>query len=670
MNLTNSSPAIPANLAMASQHAPAQHRPYNNDRVPNQVHNQLQEPLGHGFTQPLRQAPPPPSAVINADELSNYDSDFSDDWEDVQSVSQGNYAAESSQEVGAQYQNTLPQDGQYYTNVTEDPFDTSHIRCYDEPPIEAPQDDRSYDRAAEEVSVFQQGAASQSTTDTGSISQANNEVTNRFSSNAALNSNLSKTTRTSSGTNLGGAGVTQPTHMSMTSIPTYTASNNAGGSLYNHAKPSTNLNCSTDLHRQGGTLSSSAEDRLSAQIGHMWITSIGQPQNMNSVQSSTAPQSSTIPTGQELVPFSSSSSSFSVTQPLIVSSSHWSNRQPTTTVHTMYSSAGYPPVSRDAAQMSFHMAGASYQPQLALPPALTPTVSSTLPKLDPSFIAELEKSLGKDQASANTFNDRNKKVNNVSCMSSQPIRQTTIPALPPCPQQSSARQSSCRQNLNTLPGARTQEHTSTSATMTATTVNSAFSDLDILSSSRTLGLSTQQNIDTSQYFPKNFPPSSKPQQSARGPGGLAPSTYSPQQSAYMAQRLMGELWGPVEANKPTPALSNMNSVSAGLQMNFNWQQKQQYLQNQQQYLQNQNQQLQLQQQQQMGQPITMSSSSTTLPSHSRPGFTSDPHQSCPSSTHELPPPQGNVLQPTLVLNPQVTVNYNQVSEAASCQIIP
>ncbi|XP_050726057.1 activated Cdc42 kinase Ack-like isoform X2 [Eriocheir sinensis] len=675
MNLTNSSPAISANLATASQRAPAQHRPYNNDRVPNQVHNQLQEPLGHGFKeqnqfpQPLRQAPPPPGAAIDADELSNHDSDFSDDWEDAQSVSQGNYAAENNQEVGAQYQNTLPQDDQYYTNVTEDPFDTSHIRCYDEPPIEAPQDGQAYDRVAEEASVFQQGAASQPTTNSGSISRANSEVTNRYSSNAAPNSNLIRTTRTSSGTNLGGVGVTQPTHTSVISVPTSSVSSNAGGSLYNNAKPSTNLNCSTDFHRQGETLSSSTEDRLSAQIGRMWITSIGQPQNMNSVQSFAAPQGSTIPTGQELVPFSSSSSSsFSATQPLMVSSAHWSNRQPTTSVHTRYPGAGYPPVSRDAPQMSFHMAGASYQPQLALPPALTPTVSSTLPKLDPSFIAELEKSLGKDQASANTFNDRNKKVNNVSCMSSQPNRQTsTIPALPPCPQQSSARQSSSRQNLNTLPGARTQEHTSTSATTTATTVNSAFSDLDILSSSRTLGLSTQQNIDTSQYFPKTSPAPSKPQQSARGPGGMVPTTYSSQQSAYMAQRLMGELWGPVEANKPTPALSNMNSVSAGLQMNFNWQQKQQYhqqqqqqyLQNQQQYLQNQNQQLQLQQQHQMGQPVTMSSSSTTLPSHSRPGYAPHPHQSCPPSIQELPPPQGTVLQPTLVLNPQVTVNYNQ-----------
>lgn len=675
MNLTNSSPAIPANLASSSQQAPAQHRPYN-ERIPNQLHNQLQEPHSQGvkqqnqFPQPLRQAPPPPGAAVNPDEISD-DSDFSDDWEDAQSVTQGNYAMETSQEAGAQYQNTLPQDGQYYTNVAEDPFDTSHIRCYDEPPIESPQDSRTYDRVANEAPVFQQGASSQPATNSGRISRANSEITNRHSPSVMMNSNLTRTTRTASGTNLGGVGGTQPTQTSVTSIPVTSMSCNTGGPLYSTSKPSTNLNCTTDLHRQGGALGSSAEDRLSAQIGRMWITSIGQPQNVNSVKPLSAPQGPTMPTGRELVPFSSPSSS-SDTQPLVMSSALWSNRQPSTNVHSKYPGTSYPPVSKDAAQMSFHMAGASQQPQLALPPALTPTVSSTLPKLDPSFIAELEKSLGKDQASANTFNDRNKKVNNVSCVSSQPDKQiTTIPALPPCPQQSSTRRSSFRQNLNTLPGARTQDHTSTSVSTTATTVNSAFSDLDILSSSRTLGLHTQQNIDTSQYFPKNAPAHPKLQQAARGPGGMTQTSFSPQQSAFMAHRLMGELFAPVEANMPTPALSNMNSVSARMQMNFNWQQRQQYhqqqqqqhLQNQQQYLQNQNQ--QLQQQHQMAQMGHLAAaSSTTLPSHPQPGYTPHLPQGGPPSTQEQPPPQGTVLQSTLVLNPQVTVNYNQVSEAS------
>ncbi|XP_063841302.1 uncharacterized protein LOC135089551 isoform X2 [Scylla paramamosain] len=717
MNLTNSSPAIAANPGTSSHWSPNRQRKQGGP-LPNQVHNQLQEPRSQVFHEHC-ELPQPEFSVPaggDVDEFSN-NSDFSDDWDDEQSDSQENYALENSHEASSQYQNTEPGgsggfDGMeesaerqdYYSNVGEDPFDTSHVRCYDEPPLDTSHEENSSsvgitDQASAVNRAPQQNVSSQPHSESSSFTRAVSEDKNRLP--VSVSSSGYQTNRPAPSPNVpsGGAsyltsGRIEPSHMSGTSASTSSLVSKLVSSSRHSSRPSKNLNCSTDLQGQE-TPESRNEDRLSEQIGQMWITNIAQPEKMNTTLSHSAPQGSNIPPVRDLVPFtspSSSSSSPSMSSSLVLSSSNWSNRQSMGNVPNRYSGAASSSVPREGAHVTLHMSGSALSPQLALPSPLTPTVASSLPKLDPSFIAELEKTLGKDQASANTFMDRNMKVNNVQSISSLP---GTVPALPPPQQPSTGRHSSSRQNFNTVMQQQTSTITTTTTTIntviTTTTINSAFSDLDVLSSSRTLGLASSHNIDTSQYFRKN--PTTQSLQPSRSSSMMAQSSQlAAHQAGFAPHRLSGMLWGTVEGSKPTPAISNMSSVAGGMQMSYEWQQKQQYLQQQQQYLQNQqhqqqqqylhnqqqqqqfylqsqqqphhqylqNQQQQQQQQQQQHQmaQFTQQTVASSGPSINFPSQSRIPHS--PQPAQESSPPQSTILQPTLVLNPQVTVNYNQV----------
>lgn len=132
------------------------------------------------------------------------------------------------------------------------------------------------------------------------------------------------------------------------------------------------------------------------------------------------------------------------------------------------------------------------------PPSLKPK-ENNFPKLDANFIAELEKNLGKDQASANTFTSKEKQVTSPTLLPDK-VSMPTRPSQQGTPSYYQDSLSASQPNLRE-PLELGAVVTSKALTKPSVNVN-AFSDLDVLSSSRSLGLAPKENVDLAQYFQK------------------------------------------------------------------------------------------------------------------------------------------------------------------------
>ncbi|KAK7071910.1 ATP binding [Halocaridina rubra] len=609
---------------------------------------------------------------------------------------------------------------QYYATMNEepDPFDTSHVRCYDEPPLESTDSEIEGVKESDTVETPTHSSPqdiSLSSCMMNSPSSINSSlyVNQSFKSpnsdssvpveslgSPASHHNIRPSSHLNSGLNFQSNVKFRSHHLSHSNI--------SESSLYStvpHNLPSSSLRNSYG----GSTISQtdkmavsskvfpllhspevSTVGDLSTQISKMWINSISS--HSDSLLPFSAPSSSNSFVCREHI----SSSSAAPLSPLLRPSASGSDRnrqvailQPSVASnHNLQSTSTLPSSS-------------SQQRQLALPAPLMPTVA-TLPRLDPSFIAELEKSLGKDQASANTYNDKNKIINcslSGIALSNVTSQSSTIPAIPP-PQHVS-RQSSNQHQLTMRNRSSSDSQNTDSSGSNPTSVapqeetldrNRAFSDFDILSSSRTLGLVPQQVVDTGQYFPKtahvrpflqqqNTVPTSRsssviPRSHVERGGSIRSisssmgnlhSTGNIMQHTLLSSTLnslgterlshqvsnqpayLTEKWfQPGDGTKPTPAISNMRTAHPAVQMSYTWQQPQQLTPQPQ---------LSLQPLQQTLQPSQISAPESSVLTCQ--GLT-QPHSN-PSVHHQqVHIPATSVVQPTVVLSPQLTVNYNQM----------
>ncbi|XP_042864453.1 tyrosine-protein kinase sid-3-like isoform X3 [Penaeus japonicus] len=705
------------NRAQTYENQPQESQQHQQQLQQQQQQQQLQ--LQQQQQQPHTGAPPVPAIYSNSfgaqeEPYDDFDDD-SDEWDDdIQSVADDRYSAENNlhdRYSGQVFNHSHPTTSasqvsstsvvcensatnQYYPNMTEgpDPFDTSHIRCYDEPPLEipdaqTPQPDAS-GRGDYNVSKAQIMQNVKPTASSPASTHSSHDQTKNTSGSSLNASDCSFSGSSVASSPLGISQVASPSTSDSSvmsvrpSMPAATSCNTEGNNMVVSTDmfPMIHNNC---LNMPGSSHIRNAHQvnnirDLNAQISNMWISSISQPQPVVPVTSS--PVNSTLQNRQEHTVISPSASS------------PWDrgqNRQ----VAILQPTVAKPPSNQPILST---LSPISNQPgQLALPAPLTPTTVA-LPKLDRSFIVELEKSLGKDQASANTFNACDKKVNNAvrgSFVSSPPAALTQshrmtseVPALPPPQQVASSRSQQqlavsrlvSESQAVDLPGGRP----SSQSQVNAETINrnSAFSDLDVLSSSKTLGLLSEQTIDTGQYFPKTahvrpflqqpqatggqnmmrgmssgtlgnfatFPRTSGSavQQSSMVSAGSVHTDTSKFAESISAQFQAVERWSNLEeGTKPTPAISNMNTIHPGFQMNYSWQQPPSHRSQMQ------------------------SSQTSSIQSASIRPWNGQFQQHQQQSIHQqhaqhmqqqMEVPHSTVIQPTVVLSPQLTVNYNQM----------
>lgn len=691
---------------------------YENQDQESQQKQQLQQQLQQ---QSQTGAPPVPAIYSNSFDTQEepYDDfdDDSDEWDDdFQSVADDRYSAENnlhdrySGQVSNHSHEGLPTlsasqvsntpeicqsnvTNEYYPNMSEgpDPFDTSHIRCYDEPPLEIPD--------AQTLQVNTNGSEDYNVSNAMSTERAQpsaNSPASTYNSHDQTKNTIGSSLNASDSSLSGCSVASLPLRISQMASP-----NTCDSSLMPvRADMLATTSCNTEgndmvvstnmfpmIHNNTSNMPGSSQIRdvhqvnnvrdLNAQISNMWISSISQPQSVVPVTSS--PVSSTFQNRQE----------HTVISP--TSSSSWMNNEARDRGQNQQVAILQPTIARPQPVLS-NLSPVSNQPgQLALPAPLTPT-TVTLPKLDRSFIAELEKSLGKDQASANTFNTSDKKVNNVvrgSFVSSPPAvlnqsqrMASEVPALPPPQQAASSRNQqqlavsrlTSESHVVDLPGGQRSSHPQVNTE--SMNRNSAFSDLDVLSSSKTLGLLSEQTIDTGQYFPKTahvrpflqqpqttvgqnmirgmssgsignfatFPRTSGSvvQQNSTVSAGSVHANTSKFAESLSAQFQAVERWSNLEGTKPTPAISNMNTIHPGFQMNYSWQQPSSHRSQ-----------------------IQSSQTSSIQSASIRPlngQFQQHQQQSIHQHhTQQMEMPHNTVIQPTVVLSPQLTVNYNQVS---------
>ncbi|XP_063610414.1 putative uncharacterized protein DDB_G0271606 isoform X2 [Penaeus indicus] len=688
---------------------------YENQGQESQQNQQLQLPLQQ---QSQTGAPPVPAIYSNSFDTQDepYDDfdDDSDEWDDdIQSVADDRYSAENilhdkySSQVSNHSHAGLPiatasqvsntqrfcesnATNEYYPNMTEgsDPFDTSHIRCYDEPPLEIPDaqtlpanTNGSEDYNVNNAMIMQNAkpSANSPANTYNSHDQTKNTIGSSLNSNDCSFSSSSVTSLPLKISQIASPNTCDSSSMPVRAdMPAATYRNTEGNDMV------VSTNMFPMIHNNTSNMPGPSQTRdghqvnnvrdLNAQISNLWISTISQPQSVVPVTSS--PVSSAIQNRQGHTIISPTSSS-------------WMNNEARDRGQNRQVAILQPTVAKPQPVIS-NLSPVSNQPgQLALPAPLTPTTVA-LPKLDRSFIAELEKSLGKDQASANTFNTSDKKMNNAvrgSFVSSPPAvlnqsqrMASEVPALPPPQQTSSSRSQqqlavsrlTSESQVVDLPGGRPSSHSQVNTE--STNKNSAFSDLDVLSSSKTLGLLSEQTIDTGQYFPKTahvrpflqqpqttgqnmmrgmasgsignfatFPRTSGStvQQNSIVSAGSMHTDTSKFAESVSAQFQAVERWSHLEeGTKPTPAISNLNTIHPGFQMNYSWQQPSSYRSQ-----------------------IQSSQTSSIHSASIRPWngqFQQHQQQSIHQHhTQQVEVPHSTVIQPTVVLSPQLTVNYNQ-----------
>ncbi|XP_071543450.1 uncharacterized protein Ack isoform X2 [Panulirus ornatus] len=713
-----------------SESCPEDHHPqqYNHIRDQRNPDNQVQRHDQH----------PPPILTTHSNSLADQDefygdTDDSDEWDDdIQSLG-GTYTQDNSMTVGMHGQpsshvtcytgekndvaaHETDVGDRYYSNINEvpDPFDTSHVRCYDEPPGEFPQSICSTEKTPyQHLSGTSLTISPMVNLHTGVSSLSHNPTVNSHRSNctvsvsSAVNSpgsvvssdESSVTSRSlaniASSSMLVCSGdppaIGMPNesshaivslHNSFQSIP---SSNSCNMAVSSQVFPMIHNNPVSESRMVQGAEDLSRMEELNAQITKMWISSISQSPSSNSLVPISPQVRSTPKVGQDLTS-TTSMSSF----PSERNNRNILHKNQGRQVAVLHPTTTKDSVVQHPAQLSSALCSLSAKnSQPTLPVPLTP-VTANLPKLDPTFISELEKSLGRDQASANTFTDKDKKVNNsvrnsVICSSTaycQSNRQhlaqnIQVPALPPPQQTFSYRQNDSKhhpenpaiatrlmnEGQNTGGSGSRDKHSGTDST------NSAFSDFDVLSSSRTLGLLPQQIVDTGQFFPKTAhvrPFIQQPSVSSLGrrvsSGSIGNVSRTPvtERNLYpysgvisagslhtlAASKPKAEARNPVEekfsnpvqGTVATPSMSIMNSISPGFQMSCSWQQPEQQVQ------------------------LSQKGSATSVASNVFPWL--EQQQQCPSyhqqQQQDTSTPKNSVLQPTVVLSPQLTVNYNQI----------
>ncbi|XP_066973940.1 uncharacterized protein Ack isoform X1 [Macrobrachium rosenbergii] len=703
------------------------------ENVPHSINNNLQAPQQH-----LSPAPAAPAVYSNSfgtpDESGD---DFDDDseWDDdIQSVGgaesvagverRENYSYSNNKEViygastsAVNIDNSGVDDSasvNYFNSEEPDPFDTSHIRCYDEPPIETP-DTQSLQQEVDDEDTITAGTPTLSSPKGTSLSATSmisspTSTSNSYSShNQSINSVSTTTPLCMSPALTSSSGPVNSSNSSVSFSPSISNSPRSAASVtesptvtfsYKPISESSphisccgtpsaqtdNMTISTNvfpmlqnrvLDSPRGIVSEVSRETstvgdLNTQISNMWINSVSSPRTSSSLPLS-PPSVSSVTQPKDEQPSTSGTPT---------SSSAWSVRQgydPNRQVAILQ-----PSVAKDFTPKNTHASStlpssAKQQRQLSLPAPLTPT-SATLPRLDPGFIAELEKSLGKDQASANTFSEKNKNTDSrLSNVVPSTTQSSHIPAIPPPQHYASSRQQStakCISRSESQSADSSGGRTSLRVTSEGEKFSrmSAFSDLDVLSSSRTLGLVPQQMVDTGQYFPKtaHVRPFLQQQQmstsrdsslvprSAVGGslGNLGPASgnvahhgsvfsaasvnaLSTNRFSSLTMNTLsgvpGNWFQSLDGTGPTPAISNMRTSNAsGFQMGYSTQALQ-------------HQPLQPSQKAQTESPATTQAWPSQGQSHSSLNIHQQVH---------LPPT--SVIQPTVVLSPQLTVNYNQM----------
>lgn len=661
-----------------------------------------------------RQAPPVPTIYSNSfGDTDEFCDDFDDDseWDDDTESEECTYSAKNNMTIGShdQYVGSVNDKSSEIKNkaVNEmheasDPFDTSYIRCYDEPPYESP-DNICTTNTASSQSVIRGSSAviptpnmsantslssSQLNSQTNTSSPLDNSVS--LSQSSTINSSLTATSKPSlpisvcpSSESMGVSTTVGMSHNSQIvkslhnsfHISSPSQSNSMAISTQVFPLISNNLN-SPDSHLVQSIQDSNCMRDLNTQISNMWISSISQSSSSNLLPISTTQARLTPHTEQSHISTSLSSSPPSL----------YTNKQIVQKSQSRQEEFPQSAISRNSllhpTQISTVSSQSVHHTQLALPAPLTPT-KATLPRLDPAFIAEFEKSLGKDQASANTFTGKEKEVSNSLrnsatssfAASSQIDRQhlmQSIQAPSPSPPQHTHGSRNTHLAVAAAPMNTCQnkvERDRRVHQLEPVISNSAFSDLDVLTSSKTLGLLPKQIVDTGQFFPKTAhvrPFIQYPPTSTASLGGISSvnlgnqpqilgttgslvqhnhmfstesvCTLAPMKPPSEVRNTSDERWPNQSANmRTTPAVSSLSSVSPNFQMSYSWQQPQQQVQ------------------------FTQKSSSTSVSASVLPWCEQQQHQNYHEQHQQSGPTiPSSVLQPTVVLSPQLTVNYNQM----------
>lgn len=668
------------------------------------------------------------------DELCD-DFDDSDEWDDDTGSLEGDtYTEENNMAIGMQDKssnhasNCSTSDtvsgkkdvvvhetnvsSRFYSNIDEvpDPFDTSHVRCYDEPPIESPGNSCSVDKAPYQhppgtsltvgpmVNTFASVQRSNCSVPVSSAVNSPGSVVisdaSSFSSSsvtntpAAASSSLLVCSERNSWNDSLAMGIPQSSqaikslHNSFPSIP---SSDSCTMAVSTQAFPMMYNSPVSESHMVKGTEEINSMEELNAQIRKMWISSISQSPSSNSLLP-ISPHVRSLPRdGRDLISTSSVTSfpSERINRLML----HKNQGKQVAVLHPTISKESLLQHPTQLSSTLCSLSAKNSQPTLPVP--LTP-VTAALPKLDPTFIAELEKSLGRDQASANTYTDKDEKVDN--SLRNSVIRSPTahyqsgrqhltqnilVPALPPPQQTFGYRQTDRKHQENPAIATRLMNEGQNTGVSSfrekqsgTNSNNSAFSDFDVLTSSRTLGLLPQQIVDTGQFFPKTAhvrpfiqqPPVSSPSRRVFSDGSLGnvsrtsgtEGNFYPHSSmistgsvhtldtskpqAEVRNHLEERFSNSLQGTTATPAMSIMNSISPGFQMSCSWQQPEQQVQ------------------------LRHRGSGTSVTTNVFPCLEQQQHcQSNNQQQQDEPVPKSSVLQPTVVLSPQLTVNYNQVS---------
>ncbi|KAK3860468.1 hypothetical protein Pcinc_033481 [Petrolisthes cinctipes] len=724
-------------------------------RIQNQLntHNKQQDEAQHQNIQP-----PHSSALSNnfssseqtSDDFDDDDDDFDDDeWDDCQSQmgSQG-YTSKSGEITGPQYQNTdistreienspsvvieqgmdVQGRGESVKNTAEkvtpqpssgryDPFDTSHVRCYDEPPLELSDTVSGGESIVRKLPMGSTQARNVNTIIGGEFARKSLDSTPTRTAVTTSSSSQSNTKNNSMNLNTTSSSMLKDSVLTLSNAVTpsiSSASSNISTNNKNLNSPSSSLQHGTSalrahqpqnssnvnsLHNKLGStnpvsqisneatpLNSSSqlpqncyntEAELNTHISNMWISSVAQWPNTTTSTPIMFPGQSTTVAAQRLqqqqqqAPLTTSLASTSlspalnrpITHPSLISSPSTTTLSPPPTKPITQSPINIgqgmqvavlkPTFPTPQAIASSSSSGRSSEHSYhSLPPPLKPTPSQPIPKLDPSFIAELEKSLGQDLVPNNILKEQDKKQD--LPVKGHSMSELVVPRIPP-PQQSLSKQSprGMFASLNSEQVALWQQVKG--AQQQQLPQSSAFSDLDIVSSSKTLGVLPQRTVDTGQFFPKNAqirPPFL--QQSAHistnnmgslsqvpgAAGGLIPQTgvAATLQSFHVGTQPVASSYNgyrgwqhQAEGTRPTPPISNADIIR-----------QHQQLQNQRQHM-------------------IPSEANPPPATHRWAGQQQQQQQQQHHQyQHQQSPSSSTILQPTLVINPQVTVNYNQM----------
>ena len=562
--------------------------------------------IGHGSSQlrvPVRPSPAPPisaavSTPVTQEQLHSpiY----------YNSMKQMTYSAEDSRIEDEDDDDDWDTDTIHQTSqdaeVDPDPFDTSHLRFYDEPPVEASLDGPQFQRSP-----------------LGPVSPVSNISSHDW-----------------------------PNTVSASDVNNYSSPSS------DSVNPNPNLNPMPVLapqfpspgNQQVERFNDNNNSALCNQISNMWINKVGSP---TTVQVPTAISGLTpiVPPPSVAVSKTSPNTLQNIKKSEYRSDLSLNEQNPTRTTGSIAFHNNQPLMPSKASESfgSNTFSDDFYEQK-----------SATLPKLNSSFIAELEKSLGQAQASANTFKEKDTNAQKVlspltpnKSVSTSRINQLENMNIRDQSSRSTINQRTNNDNHTQLGSNKIQNETLSNIAM--------FSDLDVMSSSKTLGLLPQNPIDTGKYFPKTA--HVKPfvhSQVQHTTTSTVPTCISPLWSSTMLEPIQNPINSPVNkpsSNNPTWTTwtseeSEAGSQTQGPQMSY---EVHQTINNSSKSLNSPH---------QHNPQLFYSQNTNTASSQS--WYSKEQHYNHPRPTKTSPITTNTptLVQPTVVLSPQLTVNYNQV----------